>query len=934
MGKLIKIRGARVHNLKNINIDLPKNKLVVITGLSGSGKSSLAFDTIFAEGQRLYVESLSTYARQFLGLKDKPEVDKIEGLSPAIAIDQRPATNNPRSTVGTMTEVYDYLRILFAKTGEAHCPSCGQTIAKKNKEQIKEQIWRQHRAESVFLLAPVVRNKKGAQKNILERVKEAKYSQVRADGYFCSLDEALEMDMDKNRKHSIEVIVGDKEKDSDDKKKEEFLKLLDKALEIGDGEVVVYDIEKQRDYNYSENLVCPRCNIGLMPIENNIFSFNSPLGACRACGGLGVKLEVEPDLVVPNKNLSLAEGAIRPWSRMSGNIQESQMPELVEISKKYGFSVDTPIKDLNKKQQGALFYGDREMGGEYEGVANNLLRRYKETESDYIRGEIEKYMRKKECSDCQGKRLKKEVLSIKIGEKNISDVAQMDLPKMLEFLANLKLAARAKQIAEPLVKEIKERVGVLINIGLDYLTLDRSAVTLSGGEAAKIRLSTQITSDLSGILYVLDEPSIGLHERDNQKLIYILKELRDLENTVVVVEHDATIIREADWVVDMGPGAGRHGGMVVAEGGPKEIIKNKGSLTGDYLSGRKNIEIPKIRRKGNGKKITIKEASEFNLKKIDIDIPLGTMVCITGVSGSGKSTLVEDILSKYLANYFYNTKDQPGACKGIDGLENINKAVTIDQSPIGRTPRSNAATYTGVFTNIRDLFARVPEARIKGFDQGYFSFNVKGGRCEACQGDGTMSVEMNFLPDLYLECEDCHGRRYNSEALEIYWRGKNIADVLEMTVEEALRFFDDISLVKNKLKVLNDVGLGYLHLGQSAPTLSGGEAQRIKLATELSRRDTGRTLYILDEPTIGLHFEDVRKLLNILNKLVDKGNTVVVVEHNMEMIKCADHIIDLGPEGGDKGGEIVAAGTPEQVANIKKSYTGQYLKDILKAGKK
>lgn len=932
MIKAIKIRGARVHNLKNIDIDIPKNKLTVITGLSGSGKSSLAFDTLYAEGQRLYVESLSSYAKQFLGLRDKPDVDRIEGLSPAIAIDQRPATNNPRSTVGTITEIYDYLRILYARVGRPHCPKCGEEIGQKNKEQIKEQIWRGHKDEGVLVLARVVKNKKGGQRNVLERMKEQKYKQVRLDGYFCSLDEALVAMDEKNKRHSVEVVVGENAQGAGNESRDKFMNVLDRAFDLGDGEIIIYQIDQEKDHVYSDSLTCPKCQVTIPALAANIFSFNSPLGACTACGGLGVKLEIDPGLVAPNKNLSLAEGAIRPWSRMSGNSQESQLPKLAVIAKKYGFTTDMPLNRFSQEQFKIIFYGEDSEEG-YEGIANGLLRKYKETDSDYIRGEIEKYMRVKECTECHGKRLKPEILSIKVGEKSISEMAQLSLEKLAKFLKEIKFSLREKKIAEPLIKEIEEQLQTLSEIGLDYLTLDRSAVTLSGGELAKIRLATQITSSLTGILYVLDEPSIGLHERDNHKLIKTLRDLRDLENTVVVVEHDQTMIRAADWVVDMGPGAGKHGGEVVAFGRPEEITKDRNSLTGEYLSGKKFIPVPQRRRVGNGKAIEILGASEFNLHNIDVKIPLGKMVCITGVSGSGKSTLVEDILSKALANYFYKTKDEPGKYREIKGLNNINKAVTIDQSPIGRTPRSNAATYTGVFTNIRDLYARQPEARIKKFDQGYFSFNVKGGRCEACQGDGTTRIEMNFLPDLYLECEECHGRRYNNEALEIFWHGKNIADVLEMTVEDALKFFDELPLIKAKLKILSEVGLGYLHLGQSAPTLSGGEAQRVKLATELSRRDTGKTLYILDEPTIGLHFEDVRKLLNILNKLVDKGNTVIVVEHNMEMIKCADWAIDMGPEGGDKGGEVVAEGTPEQVAKIKKSYTGQFLREVLMAGK-
>ncbi|KKS42022.1 excinuclease ABC subunit A [Candidatus Kuenenbacteria bacterium RIFCSPLOWO2_12_FULL_42_13] len=935
MVKMIKVRGARAHNLKNIDVDIPKDKLVVITGLSGSGKSSLAFDTLYVEGQRLYVESLSAYAKQLLGLKDRADVDKIEGLSPAIAIDQRPATNNPRSTVGTMTEIYDYLRVLFARVGVPHCSICGEAINKRTKEQLKEQIWRLHKEESVFLLAPVVINKKGSPKHILEKMRDAKYGQVRLDGYFCSIEEALQTEGDKNKKHFIEIVIGGF--GSEEKKERDgnlFYKSLDRAFDLGNGTIAVYATEKEQTYVYSNSLTCPKCNVGLASLEPNIFSFNSPLGACIECGGLGVKLEVDLDLVIPNKNLSLVEGAVRAWSRMSGNIYENQMSNIVDLARRHGFSIETPVKSFEENHLKAVFYGDKSEGrGGYEGIANVLLRKYKETESEYVRGEIEKYMSVKKCGECHGKRLKSDVLNVLIGDKSISDLAQINLKGIVDFFKRAKFTKREEKIALPLIKEISRQLQVLLDIGLDYLTLDRSAATLSGGEAAKIRLATQITSKLTGVLYVLDEPSIGLHERDNNKLIKILRDLRDLGNTVVVVEHDATIIKAADWVVDMGPGAGKHGGEVVAAGRAADISRQKKSLTGDYLAGRKTIPMPNQRRSGNGKRLEIKGAQEFNLKNIDVAMPLGKMICVTGVSGSGKSTLVEDILSRGLAKHFYQTKDAIGKHQEIKGLEFINKAVTINQLPIGRTPRSNAATYTGVFTNIRELFAEQPEARIKGLDQGYFSFNVRGGRCEACQGDGTTRVEMNFWPDLYLECEECHGRRYNSEALEVYWRGKNIADVLEMTAEDALEFFNELPLIKAKLKVLNEVGLGYLRLGQPAPTLSGGEAQRVKLATELSRRDTGKTVYILDEPTIGLHFEDVRKLLNILNKLVDKGNTVIVVEHNMEMIKCADYVIDLGPAGGDKGGEIVAVGTPEEVAKVKRSYTGQFLKGVLQNAK-
>jgi excinuclease ABC subunit A len=945
MSEKIKVYGARVHNLKNIDVEIPKNKLVVLTGLSGSGKSSLAFDTIYAEGQRRYVESLSAYARQFLGHKDKPDVDKIEGLSPAIAIDQRAVTHNPRSTVGTMTEIYDYLRVLFSNVGIPHCPECGVVIKEQNLEEIGNKIRELCAKTEILLLAPVVRRKAGVHKQVLQQIKEAKYSQVRVNGYICPIEEALNIELDRNKKHNIEVIVdriklasGKIEiidsriiKEAKKKNKKEydlFFKVLKTALDFGDGLVIAYDIIEQKDNVFSENLACAKCNVNLPKLEAGMFSFNSPRGACMSCGGLGTRLEVDADLVLPNRKLTIAEGAIRPWSRISGNGQAAQIKALEKVAPKYDFSVNTPIKDLSAKQMNIVLFGEEvKKDGSYEGVVNNLFRRYRETSSSYVRAEIENYMRVQECRECSGKRLTNEILKITIDEKSITDVAQLTLSEAKKFLSSVKFTAKKKSVAEPIISEVGKRLQLIIEVGLDYLTLDRSVTTLSGGEVQKIRLATQIGSNLSEVLYVLDEPSIGLHERDNKKLINTLRRLQELNNTVIVVEHDAAMIKAADHVIDIGPGAGKHGGEVVAEGTPAEIVKNKASLTGEYLSGVKKIEFNKKVR-GNGKYLEIIGANEFNLKNIDIKIPLGKMVCITGVSGSGKSTLMTDILSKALASYFYKAKDIPGRHKKIKGLEYINKVVTIDQSPIGRTPRSNPATYTGVFTYIRDLWAGLPEARIKGFDAGHFSFNVRGGRCEACQGDGVTKIEMHFLPDMYMECEECKGRRYNSEALEIFWRGKNIADVLDMNVEEALDFFVDQPQIKAKLKILNDVGLSYIHLGQPAPTLSGGEAQRVKLATELSRRATGKTLYILDEPTIGLHFDDVNKLLSVLNRLVDMGNTVLVIEHNLDVIKCADYIVDLGPEGGDKGGEVVVAGTPAEVMKCKKSYTGKYLKTV------
>lgn len=952
----IKIFGARVHNLKNINVEIPKNKLVVITGLSGSGKSSLAFDTIYAEGQRRYMESLSTYARQFLGTKDKPDVDRIEGLSPAIAIDQRAMAVNPRSTVGTMTEIYDYLRILFANIGVPHCPVCGQIIKSESLDQITKKIIELCRKTHILILAPLVNNKQGPYSQVLKKIKEAQYCQVRINGYICSIEEALEYKFEEGNSYTIEVSVdrikmpsgkierincsqmdnihplksvGQLGRAKKDRKQSElFTKLLKTALELGGGRLVAYDIDKQKDYVFSENLFCNKCGLNLPRLDMGMFSFNSPRGACRACGGLGTRLEIDADLVMPNKKLTIAEGAIRPWSRISGNGQGAQLRKLEKISEKYGFSVNTPVGQLSREHLNIVLFGGQEKG-DYIGVANNLFKRYKETSSNYIKSEIEKYMRVQECSECHGQRLKPEILGVTLGAKSISHVAQMTLADEIKFLNSLKLKGKQKQIAEPIIREIVNRLKLIIDIGLGYLSLDRPVVSLSGGEAQKIRLATQIGSNLTGVLYVLDEPSIGLHERDNKKLIKTLRKLQELGNTVIVVEHDATMIQAADYVIDIGPGAGKHGGEIVAVGRPREIRRNKHSLTGRYLCGEKEIEFKQKKRRGNGKYLEVVGAEEFNLKKINVKIPLGRFVCITGVSGSGKSTLMTDILSKALNKHFYRTKDSPGKHKEIRGLANINKVVTIDQSPIGRTPRSNPATYTGLFTYIRELWAEQPEARIKGFDAGHFSFNVKGGRCEACQGDGEIRIAMHFLPDMYVECDECHGRRYNSEALEIYWQGKNIADVLDMNVEEALDFFANEPQIKAKLNILNDVGLGYIRLGQPAPTLSGGEAQRVKLATELSRRATGKTLYILDEPTIGLHFDDVSKLLDVLNKLVDKGNTVLVIEHNLEVIKCADYIIDLGPEGGDKGGELVVVGTPAEVAKCKRSYTGKYLKPVI-----
>ncbi len=946
MAEFIKIKGAHVHNLKNISVDIPKNKIVVFTGLSGSGKSSLAFDTIYAEGQRRYMESLSTYARQFLGAKEKTEVDSIEGLAPAIAIDQRAVTNNPRSTVGTVTEIYDFLRVLYTNIGKPHCPFCHKLITSQSRLQIANQVLKLCQQGTVLILAPLVRNKKGVHRQILRKIYAAKYNQVRIDGYLCSLTEALDMDLEREKRHNIEVVVNKINLDSQHEEKidctnlvklndknyikKKLEKLIKQALELGNGLLITYDLEKQTERIFSENLACVECGFNLAKLEPTMFSFNSPLGACTACGGLGTRLEVDMDLAIPNKNLTIAEGAIRPWSRISGNGQIKQIKLLDKLSAKYGFNIHTPIKKLNVEQLGIIFYGENAKSDKikesYEGVANNLVRRHSESSSSYVRSEIEKYMRIQECTHCHGLRLKPEILAVTINDYNISQLAQLNLVDLYNFLRNLKLGGKNKIIAQPLIKEILLRLKLIIDVGLGYLALDRSMTTLSGGEVQKIRLATQIGSNLTGVLYILDEPSIGLHERDNKKLIKTLRKLQNLGNTVIVVEHDAAMINAADWVLDIGPGAGKEGGKIVAQGTPQQIKTDKNSLTGLFLSGRKKIGLRRKIRSGNGKFLEIIGANAFNLKNIDIKIPLAKFVCVTGVSGSGKSTLVDNILSRALAQHFYRAKEPPGQHKEIKGLNYINKVVSIDQSPIGRTPRSNPATYTGVFTYIRELWARQPEARIKGFGAGHFSFNMRGGRCEACQGDGQVKIEMHFLPDMYIECEVCHGKRYNNQALEIYWHGKNIADVLEMTVAEALVFFSSEPQIFNKLKILNDVGLGYLHLGQPAPTLSGGEAQRVKLATELSRRATGKTLYILDEPTIGLHFDDINKLLDVLNRLVDKGNTVLVIEHNLDVIRNADWVIDLGPEGGDGGGEIVAQGTPKQIAISKKSWTGKYLK--------
>jgi excinuclease ABC subunit A len=981
---VIRISGARVHNLKNIDVSIPRNKLVVITGLSGSGKSSLAFDTIYAEGQRRYVESLSAYARQFLGMMDKPDVDKIEGLSPAISIDQKSTTRNPRSTVGTVTEIYDYVRLLFARVGHPHCPNCGRTVQAQTVAQITDSISNYPDQTKLMIMAPVVMDRKGEHRHLLENAMSEGFARVRIDGTLMDIQEAVGMQLDKQKKHTIEIIIDrlviTNVKDRDDQEKDDdrirIADSVETALELGNGIMTVFLPEAKAktktgtEKMYSEKFACVHCDINLPEIQPRSFSFNSPHGACKSCSGIGTRLEVDPILVIPNENLSIAEGAIRPWSRTNGG-QSWYMSILEEVAREEQFSLDEPIKKLSKQAREIILYGNkgkyvsvknpsaagkvREYATDYEGVIPNLERRYRETESDYIRNEIEKYMRTSLCETCHGKRLRKEVLAVTVAGKSIDYVTELTIEQASTFFGNLAgqkdipkefigdngrmeytfidepagISSKEYTIAHQVLREISERLRFLLDVGLSYLTLDRSASTLSGGEAQRIRLATQIGSALVGVLYILDEPSIGLHQRDNTKLITTLKHLRDIGNSVIVVEHDQETIESADYVLDIGPGAGKDGGRVIAAGTPKEIEHNKDSLTGRYLSGKDSIPVPKTHRKGNGKVISIKKASAFNLQNIDADIPLGKMVCVTGVSGSGKSTLINEILAKALSKHFYSAKARPAEHEKITGLEHIDKLVNIDQSPIGRTPRSNPATYTGVFTYVRDLFASTQEAKIRGYKMGRFSFNVKGGRCEACRGDGLVRIEMQFLPDVYVECEECKGSRYNREALEIHYKGKNISEILHMTVKEALHFFKNIPPIKQKMAILEEVGLDYIQLGQSATTLSGGEAQRIKLATELARRGTGRTLYILDEPTTGLHFEDVKKLLSVLNQLVDKGNTVLVIEHNLDIIKTADHIIDLGPEGGSGGGKIIATGTPREVARVKGSYTGQYLKPFL-----
>lgn len=938
--KKIIVKGAKANNLKNIDLEIPRDKLVVFTGLSGSGKSSLAFDTIYAEGQRRYIESLSSYARQFLGQMDKPDVEYIEGLSPAISIDQKTTSKNPRSTVGTVTEIYDYLRLIYARIGTPHCPVCGREISMETVDGIVDKVLKLPEGEKIQILAPLVRGKKGEHAKVLDSARKSGYVRVRVDGSIYDLSE--EIKLDKNIKHSIEVVVD--RLVINDGIRSRLADSVDTACNLSDGAVIV-DVVGKDEFLFSQKFACPEHGTCIEEMAPRSFSFNNPYGSCPRCMGLGTFMRINPDLVIPNKNLSINQGAILAsgWSNAdSGTIAQMYYSALAE---EYGFSLDTPIKDLSEEQLNALLYGTNgkrikmtrvnAYGSgtyltEFEGVINNLQRRYNETTSEYSRAEITKVMDECNCPECNGKRLNKSALAVTIGGKNIIEFTELSINKEIEFLDSLELTEKQHMIADTIIKEIRQRLSFLASVGLDYLTLSRSAGTLSGGESQRIRLATQIGSSLMGVLYILDEPSIGLHQRDNDKLLDTLRELRDIGNTLIVVEHDEDTIRSADYVVDIGPGAGVHGGEVVYSGSVDGLLKCKKSITGQYLSGKKKIEVPAERRKGNGKSLVIKNASENNLKNIDVEIPLGKFVCVTGVSGSGKSSLINEILYKKLANELNNAKKAVGKVDGIDGIENLDKVINIDQSPIGRTPRSNPATYTGVFNDIRELFASTQDAKIRGYSASRFSFNVKGGRCEACQGDGIIKIEMNFFPDVYVPCDVCKGAKYNRETLEVHYKGKTISDVLEMTVEEGMEFFKNQSKIHRKLKTLYDVGLGYIKIGQPATTLSGGEAQRVKLSTELSKIATGRTIYILDEPTTGLHTADVHGLINVLQRLVDKGNTVVVIEHNLDVIKVSDHIIDLGPEGGDKGGNIVVCGTPEEVAKCKKSYTGQYLKKMLK----
>ena len=939
MAKNIVIKGAREHNLKNIDIEIPRDKLIVFTGLSGSGKSSLAFDTIYAEGQRRYVESLSSYARQFLGQMEKPDVDYIDGLSPAISIDQKTTSRNPRSTVGTVTEIYDYLRLLYARIGKPHCTKCGREISQQTVDQIVDAVLKLEEKTKIQILAPIVRGRKGEYVKELDNVRKSGFVRVRVDGAVYDLSE--EIKMDKNKKHNIEVIVD--RLVINDGIKSRLTDSIETATHLSDG-IVLIDIVGDREELFSLNYACPEHGAVIEEMSPRMFSFNNPFGACKKCGGLGSYKEIDPDLIIPNKKLSINQGAIKAsgWNINDGSIARMYYEGL---AKEYGFSLDVPVEMIPPEGLNAILYGtgDRKLTmkratsygtgtykNTFEGIISNLKRRYDETTSDWARSDIESVMTTCTCPDCKGSRLTPAIMSVTVGGKNIYEFCKMPIGEELEFINSLQLTEREKLIGTLVINEIRERLEFLNSVGLEYLSLSREAATLSGGEAQRIRLATQIGSSLMGVLYILDEPSIGLHQRDNDKLLGTLKHLRDLGNTLIVVEHDEDTMRNADYIVDIGPGAGIHGGELIAAGTVDDIINCERSVTGMYLSGKRSIPVPEKRRKGNGKKLTVYKAAENNLKNIDVEIPLGRFVAVTGVSGSGKSSLVNEILNKYLSNVLNGAKKRPGKFEKITGTDNLDKVINIDQSPIGRTPRSNPATYTGVFNDIRELYAQTADAKQRGYKANRFSFNVKGGRCEACQGDGIVKIEMHFLADVYVPCEVCGGKRYNRETLEVKFKGKSIYDVLEMTVDEGVEFFAQQPKIYNKLKTLSDVGLGYIKIGQSATTLSGGEAQRVKLATELSRRSTGKTIYILDEPTTGLHTADVHRLVNVLNMLVDSGNTVVVIEHNLDIIKTADYIIDLGPEGGKGGGRIVATGTPEEVAKCKKSYTGQYLKKCLK----
>ena len=987
----LSIRGAREHNLKNIDLEIPRDRLVVITGLSGSGKSSLAFDTIYAEGQRRYVESLSAYARQFLGLMEKPDVDQIEGLSPAISIDQRGASRNPRSTVGTITEIYDYLRLLFARIGIPHCPQCGREISAQTVQQVVDSILEYPEASRLLVLAPLMMDRKGEHKGIFDDIRKAGFVRMRVDGQLCEVEDAPELDRYKN--HTIEAVVDrlvirQLDAGGRDEERARLADSTETALRLGNGVMLVANVtdpENVPDRLFSERFACPVCGISLPEIEPRTFSFNSPHGACPTCTGLGSQMEFDPDLIVPDKSKSLSGGAIKPWDRETQTYYRSL---LEAVGEQYRIPIEVPVGELSKHQMNVVLYGgklgdsvtmnyvnqdghERRYQTSYEGVVPNLQRRFRDTTSDYIRSELERYMTSRPCPTCGGRRLRPEALAVTILERNIDEVSHFSVMEALRWVERLAgveealgleegvgnprernghdsllaigskigsaeqvpasspLSQRAYSIARQILKELFARIRFLRDVGLDYLTLDRMAATLSGGEAQRIRLATQIGSQLMGVLYILDEPSIGLHQRDNARLIRTLLDLRDLGNTVLVIEHDEETMRASDWIVDLGPGAGEAGGYVVCSADTQSFMRCPDSLTASYLRKEKEIAIPSIRRPGNGEYLIVRGATENNLKNVDVRFPLGKLICVTGVSGSGKSSLIVEVLYKALAARMYRAKDRPGGHHAIEGMDHLDKVIDIDQSPIGRTPRSNPATYTNVFTDVRDLFASLPDAKMRGYKAGRFSFNVKGGRCEACHGDGIIRIEMQFLPDVYVPCEVCHGKRYNREALEIRYKGKSIADVLEMTVSEALLFFQNIPSIRNKLITLDEVGLGYVRLGQPATTLSGGEAQRVKLSRELSRRATGKTFYILDEPTTGLHFDDIQKLLQVLFQLVDQGNTVVVIEHNLDVIKCADWVVDLGPEGGDAGGYVIAEGTPEQVAGVAKSYTGQFLTPIL-----